>query len=156
MGNSTQRVAVTGLGCITPIGNTVAEFRKAMYAGRSGIAPFDRNFTAMVGDDPGLRFKTTALVKGFDPVNSPAQKLAPGVMITSDTSAQFGIVSARQAVEESSVLEHYDRSQMAIIIGCGCGGRAADEEANRGLYTRNARVAPTAILRTMSSSGASS
>ena len=150
------RVAVTGLGCITPIGNTVAEFREAMYAGRSGIAAFDRNFPGMMGGDPGLRFRTTALVKGFDPVNDPAQKLASGVMVASDTSAQFGIVSARQAVEESGVLKHYDPSTMAVIIGCGCGGRAADEDANRHLYTRNARVSPTAILRTMSSSGASS
>ena len=150
------RVAVTGLGCITPIGNTVAEFRDAMYAGRSGIAPFERNFPGMVGDDPGLRFKTTALVKNFDPANNPAQKLTSGVIISSDMSAQFGIVSARQAVEECGVLQHYDPSGMAVIIGCGCGGRAADEEATKGLYTRNARVSPTAILRTMSSSGASS
>src|SRR6185437_2554320 len=137
------RVAVTGLGCITPIGNTMAEFRDAMYAGRSGIAPFDRNFPGMMGEDPGLRFKTTALVKGFDPVNNPAQKLASGVMVASDTSAQYGIISARQAVEESGALAHYDRSRMAIVIGCGCGGRAADEGANRGLYLQNARVSPT-------------
>jgi nodulation protein E len=152
------RVAVTGLGCITPIGNTVAEFREAMYAGRSGIAPFDRsvrNFPGMTGDDPGLRFKATALVKNFDPANNPAQKLTTGIAASTDTSAQFGIVSARQAVEENSVLRHYDPSTMAVIIGCGCGGRAADEEANLGLYTRNARVSPLGIVRAMSSSGAS-
>ena len=75
------RVAVTGLGCITPIGNTVAEFRDAMYAGRSGIAEFNRNFPNMPTGDPGLRFKTTALVKDFDPVNNPSQKLASGVSL---------------------------------------------------------------------------
>ncbi len=149
------RVAVTGLGCITPIGNTVAEFRDAMYAGRSGIAPFERNFPGMVGDDPGLRFKTTGLVKGFDPANNPAQKLTTGVAASTDTSAQFGVISARQAAEESGVLKHYAPSTMAVIIGCGCGGRAADEEANRGLYTRNARISPLGIVRAMSSSGAS-
>ncbi len=141
------RVAVTGLGCITPIGNTVAEFRDAMYAGRSGIADFPRSFPNMPADDPGLRFKTTALVKDFDPVNHPAQKLASGVLITSDTSAQFGIVSARQAIEESGALKHYDPQRMAIVIGCGCGGR--------NLYLNNTRIPPTAILRSMSSSGAS-
>ena len=36
-----KRVVVTGLGCVTPIGNTVEEFRESMYAGRTGIAPFD-------------------------------------------------------------------------------------------------------------------
>jgi len=54
------RVAVTGLGCITPIGNTVADFRDALYAGRTGIAPFSRSFPgALNQDDPGLRFNTT-------------------------------------------------------------------------------------------------
>ncbi|HEY5057081.1 MAG TPA: beta-ketoacyl-[acyl-carrier-protein] synthase family protein [Acidobacteriaceae bacterium] len=152
------RVAVTGLGCITPIGNTVAEFREAMYEGRSGIAPFDRTarrFPGMTGDDPGLRFKTTGLVTNFDPANNPAQKLSTGIAASTDPSAQFGIVSARQAVEDSGVLKHYDPSTMAVIIGCGCGGRAADEEANRGLYTRNARISPLGIVRAMSSSGAS-
>jgi len=149
------RVAVTGLGCITPIGNTVVEFREAMYAGRSGIAPFDRTFPGMTGDDPGLRFKTTALVKNFDPTNNPAQKLTTGIASSTDTSAQYGIISARQATDKSGVLQHHDPSTMAVIIGCGCGGRAADEEANRGLYTRNARVSPLGIVRAMSSSGAS-
>jgi hypothetical protein len=39
-----KRVVVTGMGCVTPIGNSVAEFREALYAGRSGIAAFDTNF----------------------------------------------------------------------------------------------------------------
>ncbi|HEY4378916.1 MAG TPA: beta-ketoacyl-[acyl-carrier-protein] synthase family protein [Acidobacteriaceae bacterium] len=151
-----KRVVVTGLGCITPIGNTVEEFRESMFAGRTGIAPFDTTFAGALSPDPGLRFRTTAKVKGFDPVNNPAQHLASGVIVSSDSSAQFGIVAARQAAAESGLLSHYDPADIAIITGCACGGRAADEEANRHLYTRNARVAPTAILRTMASSGTSS
>jgi len=151
-----RRVVVTGLGCITPIGNTVGTFRDSLYAGQSGIAPLATEFPGMVGADPGLRFKTTALVKGFDPVNNESQRLASGVIVASDSSAQFGIVAARQAAAESSVLIHHDPSAIAIITGCACGGRAADEEANRHLFTRNARVPPTAILRTMASSGSSS
>jgi 3-oxoacyl-[acyl-carrier-protein] synthase II/nodulation protein E len=127
-----------------------------MYAGHTGIAPFDTNFPGAVSPDPGLRFRTTAKVKGFDPVKHPAQHLTSGVIVSSDTSAQFGIVAARQAAAESEFLQHYDPSTIAIITGCACGGRAADEEANRHLYTRNARVPPTAILRTMASSGTSS
>jgi nodulation protein E len=150
-----KRVVVTGLGCITPIGNTVDVFRESLYAGRSGIAPFEPNFAGMIAPEPGLRFKTTAKVKGFDPVNNPAHRLSSGVIVSADTSAQFGIVAARQAAAESALLEHYDPSRIAIVTGCACGGRAADEEANRHLYTRNARVPPTAILRTMASSGTS-
>jgi nodulation protein E len=150
-----KRVVVTGLGCITPIGNSVAEFRESLYAGKTGIAPIDPNFAGSLSPDPGLRFNTTALVRDFDPVHNPVQKLTSGVIVTADSSAQFGIVAARQAAAESGLLQHHDASQIAIITGCACGGRAADEEANRHLYTRNARVPPTAILRTMASSGTS-
>jgi nodulation protein E len=150
-----KRVVVTGLGCVTPIGNSVEEFRESMYAGRTGIAPFDTNFPGALSPDSGLRFKTTGKVKGFDPTRNPEQHLTSGVIISADTSAQFGIIAARQAAAESALLAHHDPAAIAIITGCACGGRAADEDANRQLYTRNARVLPTAILRTMASSGTS-
>jgi 3-oxoacyl-[acyl-carrier-protein] synthase II/nodulation protein E len=149
------RVVVTGLGCITPIGNSVETFRDSLYAGRTGIAPLDPNFLGALSPDSGLRFKTTAKVRDFDPVHNPAQHLTSGVIVSSDSSAQFGIVAARQAAAESGLLQHHDLTQIAIVTGCACGGRAADEDANRHLYTRNARVPPTAILRTMASSGTS-
>jgi 3-oxoacyl-[acyl-carrier-protein] synthase II/nodulation protein E len=150
-----KRVVVTGLGCITPIGNTVEQFRDSLYAGRTGIAPFDTNFLGALSPDPGLRFRTTAKVKHFDPVHNADQRLTSGVIVSADTSAQFGIVAARQAAAASELLQHYEPATVAIVTGCACGGRAADEDANRHLYTRNARVPPTAILRTMASSGTS-
>jgi 3-oxoacyl-[acyl-carrier-protein] synthase II/nodulation protein E len=150
-----KRVVVTGLGCITPIGNSVEEFRTSLYAGRTGIAPFDTNFPGLLSPDPGLRFKTAGKVKDFEPTKNPAQHLTSGVIVSADTSAQFGIIAARQAAAESDLLKHHDPAAIVIITGCACGGRAADEEANRHLYTRNARVPPTAILRTMASSGTS-
>jgi nodulation protein E len=150
-----KRVVVTGLGCITPIGNSVEEFRESLFAGRTGIAPFDTNFPGALSPDPGLRFKTAGKVKNFEPTRNPAQLLTSGVIISADTSAQFGIIAARQAAADSAFLQHHDPTQIAIVTGCACGGRAADEDANRHLYTRNARVLPTAILRTMASSGTS-
>src|SRR6266702_1572539 len=153
--DSVVRVVVTGLGCITPIGNSVDVFRDSLYAGRTGIAPFDPNFAGTLSPDPGLRFKTTAKVRDFDPVRNPEQQLTSGIILSADSGAQFGIVAARRAVAESGLLQHHDRSQIAIVTGCACGGRAADEEANRHLYTRNARVPPTTIIRTMASSGTS-
>ena len=146
-----MRVAVTGLGCITPIGNTVEAFRDAMYAGRSGISVFPTDMPGSRPGDRGLRFKTTAKVKGFD----GTQHLSPSVLMVADRSAQFGIVAAQQAVADSGVLLRHNPASVAVVTGCSCGGRAADEDANRELYTRNARVPPTVILRTMASSGAS-
>jgi nodulation protein E len=147
-----KRVVVTGLGCITPIGNTVADFRESLYAGRTGIAPFDPNFPGALSPDPGLRFRTTGRVKDFD----PAQHLTSGVITVTGIGAQFGIVAARQAAVESGFLAHHSASEIAIVTGNSCGGREADEDANRHLYTTNRRVHPTAILRTMSSVGSSS
>jgi 3-oxoacyl-[acyl-carrier-protein] synthase II/nodulation protein E len=150
-----MRVVVTGLGCVTPIGNSVEAFRESLYAGHTGIAAFDPNFPGAIPGEPGLKFKTTAKVRDFDPVHTPAQHLTSGVIVSADTSAQFGIVAARQAAAESGFLQHYDPTTLAIVTGCACGGRAADEEANRQLYTRNARIPPTTIIRTMASSGTS-
>ena len=146
-----MRVAVTGLGCVTPIGNSVAAFRDAMYTGRSGIASFAEAFPHTLPADPGLRFKMTAVVREFE----AAGYLSPSVLTVTDRSAQFGILAAQQAIVESRLLERHDPAAVAVVTGCSCGGRTADEDANRELYTRNARVPPTVILRTMASSGAS-
>jgi nodulation protein E len=151
-----KRVAVTGLGCVTPIGNSVPAFRDSLYAGRSGIAPFDlTTFPGALSPDPGIRFKTTAKVKDFDPARNPEQHLTSSFILTSELGAQFGIIAARQAVAQSGLLQHHDPAGIAIVTGCSCGGRAADEDANRNLYTRNARIPPTVIIRTMASSGTS-
>jgi nodulation protein E len=151
-----NRVVVTGLGCVTPIGNTVDAFRESLYAGRTGIAPFDLSLLpGALSPDPGIRYKTTAKVKDFHPTQNPEQHLSSGFILTSELGAQFGIIAARQAVAHSGFLQHYDPAGIAIVTGCSCGGRAADEDANRNLYLRNARVPPTAIIRTMASSGTS-
>ena len=146
-----KRVVVTGLGCVTPIGNTAAAFGESLFAGRTGIAVFDRVFPGAVSSDPGLRFTRMAQVKGFD----PAAFLSPGVVSATDPGVQFGIVAAREAARKSGLVEHYDPAEIAIVTGCACGGRVADEGANRYLYTNNARVHPLAIVRSMSSAGAS-
>jgi nodulation protein E len=150
-----NRVVVTGLGCITPIGNTVAAFRESLYAGRTGIAPFDPIFPGALSPDPGLRFTRWAKVKDFDPLKNPDQMLTSGVIGSTEEGAQFAIVAARQAAAESCLLQHHDPAEVAIVTGCAVGGRAIDEEGNRNLYTRNARVHPLSIVRNMASGGAS-
>lgn len=146
-----NRVVVTGLGCVTPIGHTVADFREALFAGHTGIGELDPAFPGALSPDPGLKFHTLARVTGF----RPADHLASGVLTVAGPGAQFAIVAARQAAAESGLLQHHPPDTIAIITGCSCGGRDADEDAARHLYTRNARVPPTVILRTMANSGAS-
>jgi nodulation protein E len=145
-----NRVVVTGLGCITPIGNTVEEFRTSLFNGATGIAPFPP-YPEAPGETQGLRFTRSAYVKDFD----ARQHLDSGVVISSDRTTHFAIVAARQAVAESQITSHYAPEKIAIVVGCACGGRQAEETETMRLYTKDARVHPLTVIRTMASAGAS-
>ncbi len=145
-----NRVVVTGLGCVTPIGNTVDDFRAALFSGATGIAPFP-DFPEAPGETQGLRFSQSARVKDFD----PRQHLESGVVISTDRTTQFAIVAARQAAQQSKLLQHHASDNVAIIVGCACGGRQAEETETAKLYTRDARVHPLTVTRTMASAGSS-
>ncbi len=145
-----NRVVVTGLGCITPIGNTVEDFRTALFAGTTGISPIAKVEDAPDGN-PGVRYTQSGQVLDFD----PAQHLPSGTISATNRNAQFAIVAARQAAQQANLLQHHAPDDVAIIMGCACGGRSSEEHEVMGLYTRNARAHPLTIIRTMASSGAS-
>jgi 3-oxoacyl-[acyl-carrier-protein] synthase II/nodulation protein E len=145
-----NRVVVTGLGCVTPIGNTVEDFRTALFAGTTGISPITAVDDAPDGK-PGVRYTQAAQVLDFD----PAQHLPSGTISATNRNAQFAIVAARQAAQQANLLEHHAPDDIAIIMGCACGGRSSEEHEVMGLYTRDARAHPLTIIRTMASSGAS-
>jgi nodulation protein E len=146
-----NRVVVTGLGCITPIGNNVADFRTSLFAGSTGIAPFPP-YPEAPGETQGLRFNQSAAVKDFD----PRQHLDSGIVVSTDRTAQFAIVAARQAAQDSQLTSHHAPDRIAVIVGCACGGRQAEETETAKLYTRDARVHPLTVVRTMASAGVSS
>ena len=145
-----NRVVLTGLGCITPIGNNVSGFRTSLFAGATGIAPFSP-YPEAPGETQGLRFTQTAAVKNFD----ASQHLDSGVITATDRTVHFAVVAARQAVAESQLTNHYAPDRIAIVVGCACGGRQAEETETNKLYTRDARVHPLTVVRTMASAGAS-
>ena len=149
MPQSPHRVVITGLGCVTPIGSTVDDFRTALFSGATGIAPFE---TIPEANGPhGIRFTQMARVRDFD----PAAHLASGIIAASDRTAQFALVAARQAVQQSALTQHHAPHRMAVILGCSTGGRITDEAEVAKLYTRNARPHPLGVVRTMSNAGAS-
>ncbi|MBS1821011.1 MAG: beta-ketoacyl-[acyl-carrier-protein] synthase family protein [Acidobacteria bacterium] len=145
-----NRVVITGLGCVTPIGSTVAEFRDSLFSGRTGISPIVNVPDAPDGD-PGVRYKQAAQIFDFD----PAQHLDSGIVSATNRNTHFAIVAARQAAAQAELLKHHAPGDIAIIMGCACGGRSSEEHEVKGLYTRNARAHPLTIVRTMSSAGAS-
>jgi nodulation protein E len=145
-----NRVVVTGLGCITPIGNSVPDFQSSLFAGATGIAPFPP-YPEAPSPTQGLRFTQTAAVKNFDPL----QHLDSGIVTATDRTTHFAIVAARQAALDSQLTTHYAPEKIAIIVGCACGGRQAEETETIKLYGRDARVHPLTVIRTMASAGAS-
>jgi nodulation protein E len=150
LGEAVNRVVVTGLGCITPIGNTVPDFHTALLSGATGIAPFPP-FPEAPGETQGLRFTQSARVKDFD----ARQHLDSGIVVSTDRTTHFAIVAARQAALESQITTHHVPEKIAIIVGCACGGRQAEETETIKLYARDARVHPLTVIRTMASAGAS-
>jgi nodulation protein E len=144
---STRRVVVTGIGVVSPIGQTVAEFFDSLTAGRSGIGPLQ----SMA---PGaLRFPNGAEVRGFDALRHFDEK-ETGLL---DRFAQFGVVSARQAIEDAGIEWTPElRERTAIVTGSCVGGQSTEDEGFEVLYRRNAsRVNPFTIPRIMANAGAS-
>lgn len=145
-----NRVVITGLGCITPIGSTVSAFQESLFSGTTGIAPIAAVPDAPDGD-PGIRYSQAAQVFDFD----PAQHIDSGIIAATNRNTQFAIVAARQAAQQAELMKQHAPGDIAIIMGCACGGRSSEEHEVKGLYTRNARAHPLTIVRTMASAGAS-
>ncbi len=108
-----RRVVVTGIGALTPIGNTAPEYKKALFEGVSGAAPITR-FDAS-------KFKTrfACEVKGFNVQDFIERKEARKM----DLFAQFGAVTADQALEDAGIdAENVDPRRIGVIYSSGIGG----------------------------------
>jgi 3-oxoacyl-[acyl-carrier-protein] synthase II len=116
-----KRVVVTGLGAITPLGKTVSETWNGIINGVSGAGPITY-FDASL-------FKTrfACEVKDFDPLAYFDRKEARKL----DSYAQYAIVAAKEALENSNIdLEKIDKDEVGVIMAAGIGGiRTLEEEA---------------------------
>ena len=114
-----RRVVITGLGALTPVGNSARETWESLVAGKSGIAPI----TAF---DASL-FKTqfAGEVKGFDPTPLLDRKELRKL----DRYAQFSVCVAEEALKDSGLdLEKEDRSRVGVVWGSGMGGLQSIEQ----------------------------
>ena len=122
-----KRVVVTGLGAITPLGNTVKEYWQGLLQGCSGIGPitlFDasRHACRIAGE-----------VKGFDPHNYLEPKEAKRM----DRFAQFGIAASKQALSDAQfVINELNAEQVGVIIGSGIGGLKVLEDQQEVYLTK--------------------
>lgn len=108
-----RRVVVTGLGALTPIGNTLSEYWEGLLAGKSGAAP-------ITYFDPIL-FKTqfACELKNFDPLDHMDRKEARKY----DRFAQYAMVSVAEALEDADLpISEVDKDRVGVIWGAGIGG----------------------------------
>ncbi|MGK7882121.1 MAG: beta-ketoacyl-ACP synthase II [Crocosphaera sp.] len=108
-----KRVVVTGLGAITPIGNTLTDYWQGLISGKSGIAEITHF-------DPSKHpCRIAGEVKGFDPHDYLDRKEAKRM----DRFAQFGVSGSLQALADSKlVINDLNAEQIGVIIGTGVGG----------------------------------
>ncbi len=115
--NPHQRVVITGMGAITPVGHTVTETWEALKAGRSGIAR-----TTLIDATP-WPCQIAGELKGFDPGQFlPRKKLRYMAF-----ASQIAVIAAGQALEDAGLdLDREDRDQIGVLIGTA-GGSSVEE-----------------------------
>jgi 3-oxoacyl-[acyl-carrier-protein] synthase II len=131
---SRRRVVITGLGLISPVGNTVAEGWANVLAGRSGIANVSRF------DASGLSCRFAGEVKGFNIEDYIPAKEARHM----DTFIHYGLAAAMQAVQDAGLptgaaLSEEQAERIGCLVGSGIGGLPLIEETQIEYAARGAR-----------------
>jgi len=123
-----QRVVITGLGAVTPIGIGVGQFWKAALEGRSGITAL-RPFDGLPLE--AYRSRVAGQIHGFAPVQYLDGQQADRV----DRYAQFALVAAKEALADSGLhLEREEPHRIGTIVGAGMGGMVMGEREISQLY----------------------
>ena len=108
-----KRVVITGIGALTPIGNSAKEFRDGLFSGANGSAPITRFDSSL--------FKTrfACEVKNFDPLQFMDRKEARKV----DPFVHYGVVTSDEAIADSGIThENTDMLRAGVIFSSGIGG----------------------------------
>ena len=114
-----KRVVITGIGALTPIGNTLQEYWEGLKMGKSGAASITR-FDASL-----FRTRFACELKGFDATNFMDRKEARKI----DPYAQYAMVAADEAIKHSGLpLDSIDHDRVGVIWGSGIGGLLTFQE----------------------------
>jgi len=129
-----RRVVVTGLGCISPVGNTVADAWSNLLAGQSGIGPITRF------DATAMSCQIAGEIKNFDLESYMSAKEAR----TMDRFIHYGIAAAAQAIQDAGLptgdaLIEEEACRTGVVIGSGIGGLPLIEETHIEYVARGAR-----------------
>ncbi|TFG84937.1 MAG: beta-ketoacyl-[acyl-carrier-protein] synthase II [Spirochaetales bacterium] len=141
-----RRVAVTGLGVVSPVGNDVPSFWESIKAGRSGIGPITHL------DVSELTVTIAGEVKDFDPSLRMDGKEARKM----DRFSQFAIYAAMEAMEDAGLKRaDLDPFQTGVCLGTGQGGAISIEEAFVRMCERGpGRIPPMTVVKSLANFGA--
>jgi 3-oxoacyl-[acyl-carrier-protein] synthase II len=141
-----RRVVVTGAGVVSPLGNSIGEFRRSLAEGRSGIRRLPEALTQGSGAQVG------ALVDW-----QPAPHFTEAEAVNLDRVSQFAIAAAGQALAASGLdLNTADRDRIGVYWGTGMGGAHTLEASFQRLYgNRDWRARPLTVVMAMNNAAAS-
>lgn len=124
------KIVVTGMGAVTPIGNNLDEYWKALLEGKGGSAPITRF------DASDFKTRFACEVKDYDPELHMTKKEIQRM----DLFTQFAMSSAVMAVEDSGIdFEKTDRERVGVVIGSGIGGMWTYHHQQENLYQRDGK-----------------
>lgn len=128
-----NRVVITGMGAITPLGNTVADFWDGIKNGKNGIAPI----TKFDASETGIT--VAAEVKDFDPTQYMDRKEYKRM----DLYSQYAVAASVQAVEDAGLdVEKIDATRFGVMIGSGIGGLNEMESGIIKMHNKGPRRVP--------------
>jgi len=141
-----NRVVVTGMGCISGLGKNIEEFW-------TGLCRGENYFDNIVGSFHDVKISKGAQVPDY----VPEDYFNKEELLLLDRFSQFSLIAAREAISNSGLMdEHEILRKAAVIIGTGCGGKQTDEDTYFNLYVNNkSRVHPLTIPKGMPSAAAS-
>ncbi|HEX4269486.1 MAG TPA: beta-ketoacyl-[acyl-carrier-protein] synthase family protein [Steroidobacteraceae bacterium] len=141
----TMRVAVTGLGVVTPLGNSIDELFAGLRAGKSGIRTLPAPCSGPSGPSIGATVET--------PVCARIPETRLGKL---DRVSYLALVAAIQAVEDSGIdFDQENRGRCGVSVGTGMGGAATTDAGYHTLYAeRSDRIKPFTVIAAMTNAAA--
>lgn len=132
-----RRVAVTGIGVVSPLGNSASELLASACAGHSGVSLLQGALARQLA----APLAATARFDGAEHFDAPRLRML-------DRFAQFALVSARQALADAGHdLAGIDRGRAGVLVGTGMGGSLSNDEGYHTLYgERSQRIRPYSVL----------
>lgn len=107
-----ERAVITGMGIVSPIGTTLAQFEASLFAGRHGIVPIDHF------DTEGMTVKVYAPVRGL----AAEEHFAPQELRRLDPHSVFGLIAAREAFAQAGLAGEIDPYRLGVNMCSGLGG----------------------------------